>query len=95
MDELWCELVLNGIGGTTIAEAKERISYPEWLQWCAYRAKRGSLNVGQRVEYSVAMMAMLYANAHKGRDVQPFKLHEFAPNHDQPELTLDQLANWT
>ena len=35
-DEVWHELVLNGIGGCTIREAKERIDYDEYRAWVAY-----------------------------------------------------------
>lgn len=31
-----------GIGGRTIAEAKSRLSYREFLSWCKFRDKRGA-----------------------------------------------------
>ena len=50
-DEVWHELVLNGVGGSTIAEAKERLSYAEYRAWVAYlKDKRGSLHPGHRLE---------------------------------------------
>lgn len=39
--------MLNGVGGSTIAEAKERLSYAEYRAWVAYLNKRGSLHPGQ------------------------------------------------
>lgn len=82
-----------GIGGRTIAEAQERVSYPEFIAWVKYRAKRGSLNAGLRVERGAALLASLYANTHsKGG----YTLSDFAPYHDQPEMTLDEaMENWT
>lgn len=47
-DELWCELVMNGIGGRTIAEAQQNMTYPEFMVWMKFRAKRGSLHQGMR-----------------------------------------------
>ncbi|MBF8642255.1 MULTISPECIES: phage tail assembly protein T [Pseudomonas] len=87
---------MNGIGGRTIAEAQEVLSYSEFMTWLKYRAKRGSLNLGMRIERGSAQLAVLYANAHKSKEVtQPYQLHDFAPYHDKPQLTLDDLANWT
>lgn len=84
---------MHGIGGRTIAEAKERLSYPEFLTWLKYRQKRGSLHVGMRVEYGSALLAMLYANAHSKHGGH--QLHEFAPYHDEPQLSLEQaMETW-
>jgi hypothetical protein len=83
-----------GIGGRTIAEAQQRISYPEFVRWARYRAKRGSLHLGLRVERGTAMLAALYANAHRKEHTPAYQLHDFAPYHDQPELTLDDLKSW-
>lgn len=56
---------------------------------------RGSLNLGMRMEWGTAMLASLYANAHRAQHAPPRELYEFAPHHDQPELTLEQaMANW-
>lgn len=90
---MWCELVMHGIGGRTIAEARERLSYSEFLTWLKYRRKRGSLHVGMRVEHGSALLAMFYANAHSKNGGH--QLHEFAPYHDEPELSLDRaMETW-
>lgn len=83
-----------GIGGRTIAEAQQRISYTEFVRWTQYRAKRGTLNIGLRTERGSALLATLYANAHRKERSAVYKLHDFAPYHDQPELTLDDLKDW-
>lgn len=84
-----------GVGGRTIAEAQERISYPEFLQWAKYRAKRGSLNAGMRIERGAALLSTLYANAHRKEHAPAFQLHDFAPYHDRPELTLEEaMKSW-
>ena len=60
---------MNGIGGRTIAEAKLRISFPEFKAWAAYRNKRGSLHPGMRTERGAALLATLYANRHRNESV--------------------------
>lgn len=82
---------MNGIGGRTVAEAKQRLSYSEFLTWIKYRRKRGSLNLGMRVERGSALLASLHANTHTPQG--GFRIHHFAPFHDQPVLTLDDLKS--
>lgn len=92
-DEFWCELVLNGIGGRTVAEAKERLSYLEYLQWIRFRNKRGSLNSGFRVEIAIAQLCALFANVNSKNG--NYKLHDFAPHMDEPVISLeDAMKLW-
>lgn len=78
-------MVLHGVGGKTIAEAKENLSYVEYAAWVSYREKHGSLHIGARVtdrlEGGFALLAYLIATAerlkhHTGR---PFKMEDFMP----------------
>lgn len=85
---MWCELVMHGIGGHTIAMAKRQLTYAEFLTWMKYREKRGSLNAGMRIERGTALLATLYANS-KSKE-GGYQLHDFAPYHDAPVLTLEQ-----
>ena len=95
LDEVWHELVLNGIGGCTIAEAQEHISYVEFRQWVQYRRKRGTLNMGRRIERGAALLAVLYRNAHLGKGQQPYSIWDFMPNEEEPEITLDKaMEQW-
>ena len=90
---MWHELVLNGIGGRTIAEAQERISYPEFLQWVIYRRKRGSLNLGRRVEHGSALLATLYSNSKSKNGGH--KIHDFMPHEDEPAVSLEKaMETW-
>ena len=90
---MWHELVLCGIGGRTIAEAQQRLSYTEFFAWVRYRRKRGSLHLGMRVERGAALLATLYANAHSKNGGH--RLHDFMPHEDEPPLSLDQaLSTW-
>ncbi|RRV70060.1 hypothetical protein EGI99_08470 [Stutzerimonas stutzeri] len=85
-------MVLSGVGGSTIAEAQEKITYPEFIRWAKYRAKRGSLNIGLRIERGSALLAALYANSKSKNG--GYQLHDFAPHHDQPVLTIDDLKGY-
>lgn len=46
--------MLCGVGGRTIEEAQHNMTYAEFLSWCHYRARYGSLNVGMKVDRAVA-----------------------------------------
>lgn len=86
---------MNGIGGRTIAEAQERISTAEYETWLRYRAKRGTLNLGMRVEWGASMLAALYANSHRGKSTPAYRQHDFAPHMDAPGISLEQaMEQW-
>lgn len=85
--------MLNGIGGATIAEAQDKLSWDEWLMWVAYRAKRGSLNTGYRAEVAAARICALYANFQRSKQSDPqFHLEDFAPHMDERVITIEELA---
>nr|WP_122711070.1 hypothetical protein [Pseudomonas viridiflava] len=86
------ELVLNGIGGCTIADAKANISWSEVLAWSAYRDKYGSLNPMRRSELSSAMIAFQINRANGGTA----ELIDFMPNAERVvEVTLEQaMSEW-
>ncbi len=87
--------MLCGIGGRTIAEAQQRLSYAEVQRWARYRQQRGSLNIGRRLEETTALLATLYANCHRGKGSNPFTLNDFMPHEPEPELSLQQaMASW-
>lgn len=84
---MWHELVLHGIGGRTIAEAKERLTHAEFLDWVAYLRKRGTLHVGMRLEVGFALIASLIARA-TGGDAEMLDFMPHAENEvleDTPE----------
>lgn len=88
---MWCELVLNGIGGTTIEEAQRNLSAAEYCTWAEYRAKRGSLNQMLRTDRGFALLACLYSARHGGKPA----LYDFLPHEQEPEITLEQaMKDW-
>lgn len=85
-EEFWCELVINGIGGRTIEEAKTRISPEEYAIWKAYRIKRGSLFFGRRIEQSIGGFSAIYMSGKGVKDVDPYS---FMPHEEsQPEEAI-------
>lgn len=83
--------MLCGIGGRTIAEAQQRLSYTEFFSWLKYRRKRGSLNLGMRIERSSALLAALYANSKSKNGGH--KIYDFMPHEDEPAVSLDEAMN--
>lgn len=84
-----------GIGGRTIAEAKEIIGVDEFAQWVEFRALRGSLNVGRRIEQAVAMVAyQIHAGNGGKKNLSDFMPHEKvvdSSEDDEEELTPEML----
>lgn len=71
--------MLAGVGGRTIAEAKENLTVDEFLAWREYQRRRGTLNVGLRVEAMVAQLLFLATIVHKLKraDGGAFALRDF------------------
>ncbi|MCB1928289.1 MAG: hypothetical protein KDH17_09670 [Rhodocyclaceae bacterium] len=70
--------MLHGVGGRTVAEAKQRMSYPEALRWFAYLKKHGSPN--QHLHRGFALLAAQINNALGGdAKVTDFMLGEHSP----------------
>lgn len=85
---MWHELVLHGIGGCTIAEAKERLTYEEALSWFAFINKRGSLNDGMRLEGGFALIAMMISRAMGGKA----EMADFMPHVEKDDpLSIDSV----
>ena len=82
-----CELVLNGIGGATVAQALATISVAELGLWRRYRAKVGGLNAASRNEWMLAQLAAIVASANGAKDVD---IYDFAPAYDRPVLEFGE-----
>ncbi|WP_338794353.1 hypothetical protein [Pseudomonas sp. AE27] len=86
---------MNGIGGRTIAEAQENMTYPEFLVWVRFRLKRGSLHPGMRLEATLAQFQAMYFNAKTGKDAPRLYAQDFAPHMDPRVETLEEaMDNW-
>ncbi len=83
--------MLAGIGGRTIAEAKQSMSYAEALDWAEYRRLRGSFNAGTRIEWSSALLSMMINRATGGKA----EMSDYMPHADEPEATIEYaMRNW-
>lgn len=81
------ELALNGIGGNTIHQVKTNLTMLEINQWAEYRHRRGSLNVGRRVEQTTASMMAIYINGQRTDDyIEPLEL---MPHEDDIEIGFE------
>lgn len=69
-----------GIGGRTILEAQMRMPATEYLEWCKYRAKYGSFNVGMRIDRAVGRALANYfsANSRKSYSIEDFSPYDKA-----------------
>ena len=81
-------MVLNGVGGRTIAEAKMNMTNSEVSKWVAFRNKRGSFFTGRRVEQGFGNLIATYLGSKGAKDV---KAQSFMPHEDQPqEMSLEE-----
>lgn len=81
-------MVLNGVGGRTIAEAKSNMTNAEVSQWAAFRNKRGSFFTGRRIEQGFGNLMATYMGS---KGVKNVKAKSFMPHEDPPtELSLEE-----
>lgn len=79
------------IGGRTIGELKLAMSFEEFGSWAAYIQKRGTQNLGMRVESGFALLATLIQHA-RGIDCD---IDEFMPHFDKKPLSLEEaMKRW-
>lgn len=66
---------MNGIGGNTLHQVKSNLTMLEIKQWAEYRARRGSLNTGRRIEQAAANMLATHMNIGRKSDwIEPLEL---------------------
>ncbi|EWS53024.1 hypothetical protein [Methylibium sp. T29] len=69
--------MLHGVGGRTVEEAKDRMSYQEAMAWAEYIRRRGSLNWGMRLESGFALLATQINRALGGKaEFEDFMMHK-------------------
>ncbi|XRY14242.1 phage tail assembly protein T [Franconibacter pulveris 601] len=84
------------MGGRTIAEAQEALSFREYQLWVRYRIKYGSLNPVMRTEWGAALVASVIANVNKGKDTPSFRISDFAPHIEEPPVSLEEaMKSWS
>lgn len=81
--------MLNGIGGRSIQEAKQNLTYDEVLDWSAYIKQRGQINIGQRLEIGFALLAMLIIKSNGGKA----DMEDFMPHFDKAEADIESVMS--
>lgn len=85
--------MLAGVGGRTIAEAKQNLTYREFRDWVAYRDKYGHFDINRRLERGIAMILhqglLLKGGKSTMQDHMVFSVRE------EVELTLEEaMRDW-
>lgn len=86
-DEFWHELVLCGVGGQTIREAKNNLEYKEFLDWLEYRNTYGNLATHRKFEQSIGYLIYNVAVLAGNKKVKPF---DFMPHETHKANTETQ-----
>ena len=81
------ELVLNGVGGRTVEEAKECMSYAEALMWQEFLEKRGTVHIGMRLEACTALIATMMNRRWGGKAT----METFMPHLEEKESSLEDV----
>lgn len=53
--------------------------------WRAYRLKRGSLNLGRRIEQAVGNALAIYANSNRKQGSKTLSPYDFMPHEQKPK----------
>ncbi|MDR0259623.1 MAG: hypothetical protein LBE51_13640 [Acidovorax sp.] len=73
-------MVLAGIGGRTVAEARRNISWAEFQAWMQYRAKHGPLHTQSHIEHAAALVAyMVSSTVPRGKGQRGPEYADFLP----------------
>jgi hypothetical protein len=84
--------VLHGVGGWTVAEAKRRILYDEFVMWRAYINKHGLPAQGsEATERAFALLIWRLDRAHGGKSEVSDWLPKAKSVHDDQTLQMARL----
>lgn len=79
--------MLAGVGGWTVEEAKERMTFAEAQDWAAYIEKYGPLNLGMRLEFGFALIATVINHALGGKA----SIEDYMPHTQKQAGTIDDV----
>jgi hypothetical protein len=74
-----------------------RMTYSEFLSWCEYRSKYGTLHIGMRIDRAIARHICVYLNSlsrnrrFKPEEFSPYDQHKSSTDVDDPEAVFDLL----
>ena len=84
-ETFWHELVLCGIGGSTVAQAKANLSYRDAVDWFVFARQRGGLSHSERLLATITTQV----NRLTGGDAD---ISDFLPYLKSAERTDEQPA---
>lgn len=89
---MWHEIVLHGIGGKTVAEAKANLSYTEAQRWFAFFQQRGGISHTDRLLATIATQInrLTGGKAEIGDFLPSLKTHEAD---DDTPASLGEIMN--
>lgn len=73
---------MHGIGGRTIVEAQQNLTFIEARQWAQYIQRHGGLNIAERVEQSAALICATGAQLMGNKKIT---VADFIPNRDSDD----------
>lgn len=82
-------LVQHGIGGSSVEEARETLTHEEFVGWCSYMRKHGTIDLAARMDAGFAMLAHVIC-AVNGRKT---KVSDFMPKRqdEQQEVSIESV----
>lgn len=72
--------MLAGVGGATVEEAQERMSYAEFVSWVAYARKRGGLSLSTHLEDGFGLVSAVVTQLATGK---PKRIADFKPKREE------------
>lgn len=85
-------MVLAGVGGRTVEEAQNRMSYNEFVQWIAYRNRWGTLHLGMRIDRATARGAALFSRGSVTvQDLSPYDKARATERASDPKTVFEYL----
>lgn len=73
---------MHGIGGRTIVEAQQNLTFIEARQWAQYIQRHGGLNIAERVEQAAALICSTGAQLMGNKNI---KVADFIPNRESDD----------
>lgn len=85
--------MLSGVGGRTIEEAKNNLSYTEAVSWMAYVRQSGPLSLSARMERGFALLATMLSRVNGGKAEIADFMPSWGPEEAPPEATPQDILS--
>lgn len=88
--------MLSGVGGNTIAEAKENMTMNEFNQWCVYRNQTGPLDSSSKICEYIKQLTFITIKiaGDKKMKIEDLELYRAIEKHDPDKVaTTSDILN--